>query len=494
MLCVTVSLHTRDQLHTWSRVQGPRKNSFFVHSCEMDLESGNSINPGPLATPIMTTNLSRRLSSSNQLSGLLATPGSTDYRLNADYNADSDHARITMKTRVAVRDKAPHRFQVVPLHDVSKHAALEAGRPSHLALPFASRGLLRSASIRRQNCSQVRPAIASSYSQLDINARDKCDLATLVDNETLTTSCAEILPIPVLALSPSFELDNLGRSHILVEQDMNRQCPKSTPNNKFEGSVTIPTTPFYDASYHTHVQNPVTLFSDRTPSIHAMSQPLDLASCNGGAYHKMKSNPEHLFEPIQPSITDSKSRKRRTRSENIQVPSIRDNNQRASRNGPTVTVTQDSYDSRLTKRHAIYTQSLYAPLLESPNYFPARSTESRKGHHQLFGVHPNENVVSFTDFVSDSGATLSTTNSDDRNSPTPPNFLEAAPSEEPLQVLKPWGLAIVPHKRPYRGLNYRRLSCVYPLSAETRSHVVYPQIVLEMFTDINRAIQEWKYT
>jgi len=483
-------------------------------SCEMFSESQNSNNSGPLTTPIgiRTTNLSCRSSSSNQLSSLLTTSGSKDYRLDsshADYNADSDHARITMKTRVAVRDKTPHRFQVVPLRDVSKPATLEGGRPSQLGLPLASHTLLRSASIRRQAYSQVRPVVASSCSQMDLNIQDNCNIIMLADRETLATPCAEMLAMPVLALSASFELDNLGESHALAEQDLNRQCTTYT-THKFESSITTPTTAqSYDASHYAHVKNPVALISDRSPSVHTTSQSLDLALCNSGAYPKIskENTPEHLNPIIQSSIIDSKSpRKKRTRSENI--PSIRDKSQRDGRNGPASTVSRESCDFRMTKRHAIYTQSLYVPFLESPSYFPGSSTKNRQGRHQLSGVHPNENVsdnhrihhperVSFGQmsqpFVSDSGATLPNTNSDDQSSPTTRRVLqdieEAAQS---LQVLKPRASTTVPHTR---GLNYRRLSRVYPLSAEARLHgkIVYPQIVCEMFTDIDRAIHEWKH-
>ena len=347
-------------------------------TCEMHSESG------PLTTPIRTT---RRFSASNQLSGLLATSKSKDSSLNADYNVDADHARITMKTRVAVRDKTPHRFQVVPLRDVTP---LDGGRPSHLTIPPASHTLLRSASIRRQTYSQVRPVIASSYSQLNI-AQNQCDMMMLADGETLATPSAGI---PVLVLSPSFELDNPARSHALAEQDMNRQDIKATTSN-YEISVTTPTkTPqSYDASHHTHVQN-------------SLNQSL---------------------------ITESKSpRKKRTRSENI--PMIRDNNRRDARNDPAAA--KDSSDIRTSKRHAIYTQSLYVPFLESPSYFPGSSTEDRKGHHQPFneGVsdsHFPEEVFFGEIFVSESGTTLSNANSDGQISSTIGDVL---PSEKPLQV------------------------------------------------------------
>ena len=421
-------------------------------SCQMhsDSESGNSNNLGPLTTPIGTTNSSRRFSSSNQLSGLLATSRSKDSRLNADYNVDADHARLTMKTRVAVRDKTPHRFQVVPLRDVSGLTPLDGGRPSQLTLPLASHTLLRSASIRRQTYSQVRPVITSSYSQLDIT-QNKCDMMILADSDTLATPSAGI---PILSLSPSFELDNPAISHALAEQDMNRQDTKAT-TNRYESSVTTPTKApqSYDASHHTHVQNP----------------------------------------PIQSLIMESKSpRKKRTRSENL--PRIRDNNRRDGRNG--LAATKDNSDFRMTKRHAIYTQSPYVPFLESPSYSPGSSTEDRKGHYQLF----NENVsdshlpdeFSFSEmpqaFVSESEATLSNANSDGQIS----TIGRVLPSEKPLKVLMLKSIGSATKNERYRGLNYHRLSRVYPLSAEARLYIVYPQIVREMFTDIDRAIQEWK--
>ena len=455
----------------------------------MSSESGNSNNSGPLATPkISTTNLSRRLSSSNQLSGLLAASGSKDYRLNADYHrdADSDHAKITMKTRVAVRDKTPHRFQVVPLRDVRKLAPLQRGRPSQLALTPASHTLLRSASIRRHTYSQVRPVTASPRSQLDTRNQDKCDIMMQADGTTLATPCAEMSAMPVLGLSPSFELDNLTGSHTLAEQDMNRQHTKATTNN-CESSVATPTKApqSYDASYHIHVQSPVTLFSKRSPSVHTTSQSLDLASCNSETYPKIsrKNILEHSFEPIQsPTIESNSPRKKRTRSENI--PRIRDNNRR------------DRSGLAATKRHAIYTQSLYVPFLELPSYFPGSPAEDRK----LLGVHPNEDVQSDrhpdeASFSEMSQAFVSTTFSDDQISSTTAqdrDLVEAAPSVQGL-ILNPQGFsATAPHNGGYRGLNYHRLSRVYPLSAEAKLHIVYPRIVREMFADIDRAIHEWK--
>ena len=419
-------------------------------SCEIQ---GNSINSGYLTTPTRTTNLSRRFSSSNQLSGLLATTRSKDSKLNVDYNADADHARITMKTRVAVRDKTPHRFQVVPLRDVSGLTPLDGGRPSQLTLPPVAHTLLRSASIRRQTYSQVRPVIASSYSQLDIT-QNKCDMLMLADSgETLADPSAEI---PVLALSPFFELDNSARSHALAEQDMNRQDAKAT-TNKSESSVTTPTKApqSYDASHHTHVQNP----------------------------------------PFQSLVMESKSpRKKRTRSENI--PRIRDNNRRDGRKGPTDP--KDNSDFRMSKRHAIYTQSLYVPFLESPGYFSGSLTEDRKGHQQLsfsdsHRTHLPDEVSSSEmpqAFIPESGSTLSNANSDDGQISA--TIGRVLPSEKPLQVLILRSPGSATKDRRYRGLNYKRLSRVYPLSAEARLHIVYPQIVREMFTDIDRAIQEWK--
>ena len=402
--------------------------------------SGNSNNSGALTIPTRTTNLSHRFSSSDQLSGSLATSRSKDSRLNADYNVDADHARITMKTRVAVRDKTPHRFQVVPLHDVT---LLNGGRPSQLTLPPGSHTLLRSASIRRQTYSQVRPAVASSYSQLDIT-QNKSDMMMLADGETLATPSAEI---PVLVLSPSFKLDNSTRSHALAEQDMNRQDIKATIN-QYQTSVTTPTKApqRYDASHHPQVQNP----------------------------------------PIQSLTMESKSpRKKRTRSENI--PRIRDNNRRDARNGSAAT--KDCSDFRMSKRHAIYTQSLCVPFLETPSYFLGSSTEDRKGHHKLFNEDISDSHLpdeaSFGEvFVSESGTTLSNANSDGQISP---NF-----GHVPLQVLMLKSPGSAMKNDGYRGLNYHRLSRVYPLSAEARLHINYPQIVREMFADIDKAIQEWK--
>ena len=406
-------------------------------SCELHSESGNSNNSGLLTTPnSRTTSLSRRFSSSNQLSGLLATSRSKDSRLNADYNVDADHGRITMQTRVAVRDKTPHRFQVVPLRDVSGLTPLDGGRPSQLTLPPASHTLLRSASIRRQTYSQVRPVIASSYPQLDIT-QNKCDMM-LADSETLANPTAGI---PVLALSPSIEIDNLERSHALAEQDMNRRDTKAT-TNKYEISITTTSTKApqrYDESHHTHAQNP----------------------------------------PMQLSKSP---RKKRTRSENILR--IRDNNRR---DGPAAT--KDNPDFRMSKRHAIYTQSLYVPFLESPSYFSGSSTEDDQPFIENVSDSHLPDEAFFSEMPqaisSDSGATLSNTNSDDQ-------IRHVLPSEKPLQLLMLKSLESATKNERYRGLNYHRLSRVYPLSAEARLHIYYPQIVRELFTDIDRAIQEWK--
>jgi hypothetical protein len=158
----------------------------------------------------------------------------------------------------------------------------------------------------------------------------------------------------------------------------------------------------------------------------------------------------------------------------------------------------------MKKRHAIYTQSLYVPFLELPSYFPGSSTEDRRGRHQLFGVHPNDNVsqrihdpdeASFSEmsqaFASESRITFSNVNPDYPASGQ--GIVEAAPSFQ-VSMLKPSGLSTTaPHNGGYRGLNYYRLSRVYPLSAEARLHIFYPRIVCEMLADIDRAIHEWKH-
>jgi hypothetical protein len=292
--------------------------------------------------------------------------------------------------------------------------------------------------------------LASSYSQLDIT-QNKCDM--MMRSETLATPSAGL---PILTLSPSFELDNLARSHALAELDVNRQDTKAT-TNKYEISVTTPTKApkRYDASHHTHVQN----------------------------------------SPIQSSIMESQSpRKKRTRSENI--PRVHGISRSDGRNGPAAT--KDNCDFRMSKPHAIYTQSLYVPFLESPSYFLGSSTEGRKGQLQLFNEDVSDSYLSddvfFSEmlqaFVSESGTTLSNANSDGQISPS--TIGRVIPSKKPLQVLMLKSLGSVTKNERYRGLNYHRLSRVYPFSAEARLHIIYPEIVREMFTDIDRAIQEWK--
>lgn len=66
---------------------------------------------------------------------------------NADANADQ--GRITMQTRVAVRDTTPHRFQIIPLREVKGNC-----KPAGASGP-QSKYLNES---KRQQCSPIRPS------------------------------------------------------------------------------------------------------------------------------------------------------------------------------------------------------------------------------------------------------------------------------------------------------------------------------------------------
>ncbi|KAF4620009.1 hypothetical protein D9613_005477 [Agrocybe pediades] len=98
----------------------------------------------------------------------------------SDLNS-GDHTTVKMKTRVAVRDKNPHRFQVVPLRDITKLQAALAqveNNPNHLSAPSSGNFLVCSPSSQLSSYSRSRlPSMtpsASGQSLQSTNAKENC--------------------------------------------------------------------------------------------------------------------------------------------------------------------------------------------------------------------------------------------------------------------------------------------------------------------------------
>lgn len=244
--------------------------------------------------------------------------------------------RLKMKTRIAIRDRDPHRFQVVPLRDAAKYSS------TNQKLCRRERQSMESASTRGQGSTQ---GSLYPWKKVPVNENDPVPPSLLQDHriKTITPNRPAILSernrnIPVQETSSS-EMPISSGGHVassarldsqpLMEQrkrPINEQClhisAKTTPNNnklhhKSISLGNLRTKPNLDIDLKANPLPRVTSCRKRTNTLSA------------GYNHDSERTMSN--EPVQ----------------------------RPDRHNP---VKKDSI-----RRHAIYTQSLYVPTLERPN-------------------------------------------------------------------------------------------------------------------------------
>ncbi|KAF8914115.1 hypothetical protein CPB84DRAFT_1840858 [Gymnopilus junonius] len=153
-------------------------------------------------------------------------------------SASDEPIKITMRTRVAVRDKNPHRFQVIPLRDASM---LQASRSQSnttrpLRVPTTPVNyLLKSPSGTLSPYSSAKPlqSALSAQSLSEYSQKENCPLPEVIElnvNKTLAVPEVKALIAPSSLLS-SLSLHGQNNDSALWEFDVNQKTPRSNDRN-----------------------------------------------------------------------------------------------------------------------------------------------------------------------------------------------------------------------------------------------------------------------
>ncbi|KAG6890768.1 hypothetical protein C0992_012741 [Termitomyces sp. T32_za158] len=342
--------------------------------------------------------------------------------------------RLKMKTRVAIRDRNPHRFQVVPLHDAAKYSTDQK-------LPRRERQSMESAYSRGQG--PVRGSL-HSWKKGYVNENDPAPPILLQDYrvKTITLDQPPILSernrnIPArgshfqkMPVSSSTHVTSGLRLHSqpLVERSIQSTSEQCLPAK---------TKPEHNKLHHksTSLGN---LRTKLNLDIDLKANPLPRV--NG--YHKRTNtlSADYDYE-LERAIS----------TEPVHRP---------DRHNP---VKKDSI-----RRHAIYTQSLYVPALERPNETSAQLSD------EFFSMP-----------VLPLGSTI----------PVNPNKLKTFPTLSAGNALRLTG--VKSRENEDCLISQSSISSIYSqdehiraLNLQTTSNFHHP-IIIELLAEVEKAILDW---
>ena len=412
-------------------------------------------------------------------------------------DSPADSVRITrMKTRVAVRDKTPHRFQVVPLRDVqpeipqwsaSSHSKNNAQRnPSGKLGPYSqSRQFPPSSSIQP---TLVVPSKTDSGEldgtiwELNVNST----LATSLYNKPLTASVA-----------PSPKLLHEVSKPVLAEWDMNQERPVPRPTHTI--TPTEPKSSPYQGAMSASIR------TELTPT-HTTSQSLRITSLPNRNYPKFASLSQRSIDildmlPATPfSGSENDNLGVETEYRNIAkavIPIKEDTDFSEVNNFLSSNDNQQPLRAKSRRRHAIYTESLYVPYLDEG--CDSHSRDSTPKSSRICSSNSYTELARATRTKNPDFANASGLKPPDLGFSLIANQAPFASTAVSTNLLTSNRATLLPTSRARSatpGLYYPvdKPSRVRILSEEDISHseIVYPCIVLELFAEINLAIEQWK--
>jgi hypothetical protein len=353
-----------------------------------------------------------------------------------DSEGYAEHLRVMMQTRVAVRDKIPHRFQIVPLREAGNLALDQTPGLNVLTTPIHK--LHHSPSGKLGPYSQIRILQSTSPSRfLNQPNEEGGDVRKLVardDDSHLNTLAAKLNVIP-----PSV---NHPRSRkVLADLDLNRDTGISMATTKF---VSKPVTTCSLSSRDLRLSVPHTE-AFTTPRV-SNSQPRQEEQHRTLSAHI--SQISQLFS-----------------SENVAPPPMRRNRSMTVSSIPSdasVGMSDMSHETeaRLKRRHAIYRESSCMP-------------------YQASSFVLDENIFRprLEDFDQDA-------------------CLAGPLLQPPFEYQKTLaGRPRTPHfsdgVMPVRPLEFPKHKHLSRRTVANRREIVYPRIVLYLFRDIDEAIAQW---
>ncbi|PPQ70137.1 hypothetical protein CVT24_003885 [Panaeolus cyanescens] len=293
---------------------------------------------------------SRRSSSSLVLS---ASGSYDENKVNSAANGDisADHNRITMKTRVAVRDQTPHRFQVVPLRDVGQLLTTRRDTVNHLSVPSTPSNSVIKASCGRLNSGSCLPNPGLSLSSLPPSQQAHSANSTPKERRVSLKSSSKGNPANVETPFRRREMDktqSVGETRpVLVELDLN-----STPNRRSVKSDNLSHLSLRTNRRFVTIQQQLPSKVDTRSALasHTVNSETDIQSPG-----PRESSPCLLNNRLSGSNASVKAKADLSKTHFVKKVTFA--------LSPRSSIDSDMDGLRSTKRHAIYTQSLIVPYL-----------------------------------------------------------------------------------------------------------------------------------
>ena len=452
--------------------------------------------------PQPTSALSRG-SLSSQPTSAGSGVGSKEIRKMTPFTVEAglDHTVMTMQTRVAIRDDTPHRFQVVPLRDVSK---LETSSPScreisyraPLSATLKQNPLCPPSAILGSNSQpKLVPSSSSLKSHLDTWAKENldsqfCAHAVKVDLDKEKGSVLQAIPVP----SPSFSGRRTATVLSLLDINQNERKMPITSSGRDVYST---------ASIHE-------LIRSESPLTHTISRSLQVRTRPERNYHQSINTPEDaqpLAMPLLVGKTKLKCRSRTMSDANLL-------NRRLDKpvQDESLLSARDPVEIKLKKRHAIYTPTLYVPNFEQPGQLRGRdqnlldkdSQETSYRNFQAFHDSPDktdanadrqrnsENALHPSDINAEDADVVACVPKEFTHDSTT-GSMDRLPISTPTQHLA--------HQSSSQSLRFRRSTVGRPklflgegnpvTSVSPLQDIVYPQIIIDLLCDTDKLIEEW---
>ncbi|KAF5322715.1 hypothetical protein D9619_000861 [Psilocybe cf. subviscida] len=417
----------------------------------------------------------------------------TGYALQEIGDTSLDNARITMRTRVAVRDNTPHRFQVVPLRDVGRiscHSfnSTENRLPSCAISVTPKKGSNRNfsttSSLGWRHKSDLTPSNVTPPRQTRKDT-SFCG-STVAENHTSTLSTDTKRMDSVRSCTFRSASD---KGMTLTEWDVNGVHSRKPTQNL--GAAGHTPSPLSIDSIHE-------LMHSESPLTQTISRSLRHRATSVNVINQSKSS----------SLNDMVS----FNSQQAKISSDGNtaNAQRLSHGRSLCHDSDDkSYYSLLdayetsestpavpsTKRHAIYTPSVYIPhfdrrMKSDDNVGPSPETDpfslelsgDQKPMHESAGGPSSDEDPDTTIRPEMVQEGLATTNDLSMSDSFP--GLKQKSSSRSLPLCVPRGLN---HSKPLHSVKY-----IGTADGSRPGAMVYPRIVLSLFAELDDAIDEWK--
>ncbi|KAJ3514569.1 hypothetical protein NLJ89_g2309 [Agrocybe chaxingu] len=412
-----------------------------------------------------------------------------------------DATRVTMQTRVAVRDKTPHRFQVVPLRDASKYAMtrpeLSTKLPTHSnhqRNPFLGPPSGKPSSVRQARTLESLP---SSQSVEKVSSKSAAE--TKVPDHYPGQLCKPSRLVSLLSDTklPAQQVD--GGRRLLSEVDLNRERrPSITGTSQAGCNATHEVTLGTSRKFQTvrPVSRRTSVISDARStmtSAHTISRSLQLRARYGRSHPKSQSLSD--FDPSRLSLldlyTDRKSLALNDSQDELttRVRSRKD--------------AQDIEDLQLNRRHAIYSESAFLPYVAETGRSSARASGLRAVDEETIspkascGYPARQIQLGQHQQHLSSRAGPETVSTRRRQEPDKSFESQTTPRRVPRDLVEIKPLHGHSHPSlPLKPLNYKKASNTkvfvtgssLQMGADTG---VYPKIILDIFADLDVAIWEW---